>query len=186
MARKSSRRMLDSQKREWYTTVHWVSNKRVAGEEKRRHQEKKQRNPPANAGCREIIEDYPERMLDARFAQPRWTTVLLWQVRMGMDQGQGQSRGLQAGDLLGKHVDHTSSQSLVTHTTNPLLRDGDMTSSSPAAPNTFTQGKLGLGLHIACFAQASHDTGLVEDRIGCSHPALEIKFEFAHGQRGGN
>jgi hypothetical protein len=33
--------------------------------------------PPANAVARKTKEDYPERMLDMRFAQPRWTTVLL-------------------------------------------------------------------------------------------------------------
>jgi hypothetical protein len=56
-----------------------------------------------------------------------------------------------------------------------------MASSSSATANTFAQGKLGLHLHIACLAQAGHDAGLVEDRIGCSHAALEIKFEIAHG-----
>jgi hypothetical protein len=55
-----------------------------------------------------------------------------------------------------------------------------MASSSSAAANAFAQGKLGLHLHIASLAQAGHDPGFIEDRIGCSHPALEIEFEVAH------
>jgi hypothetical protein len=61
-----------------------------------------------------------------------------------------------------------------------------MASSSPAATDTFAQSKLSLRLHIACLAQAGHDSGLIENRIGCSHAALEIKLEFADGQRCGD
>lgn len=55
--------------------------KKVAGEEHyniRREKKKKDTKPfPGECRCRETTEDYPERTLATRLAQPRWTTVLL-------------------------------------------------------------------------------------------------------------
>jgi hypothetical protein len=59
--------------------------KRKSPEKKTTTPEQNKKPPPANADARKIKEDYPERMLDTRFAQPRWTTVLLCRVRMGKD-----------------------------------------------------------------------------------------------------
>ena len=122
---------------------------------------------------------YPERMLDLRLVQPRWTTVLLeGGVRHDQTEGGGKQE-----DLLGKHVDDASSQSLVTNTTDPFFRDGDVACPGPAPPNAFTEDELGLSLHVAGLAQVCHDAGLVEDGIGCAHPAFEVELQFLHGQR---
>lgn len=92
-------------------------------------------------------------------------------------------KGGKQEDLLGKHVDDASSQSLVTNTTDPFFRDGDVACPGPAPPNAFTEDELGLSLHVAGLAQVCHDAGLVEDGIGCAHPAFEVELQFLHGQR---
>lgn len=68
--------MLDSQNEKWYNRVHWVSKGSRPGK-KTTTPEQNKKLSPANADARKIKEDYPERMLDTRFAQPKWTTVLL-------------------------------------------------------------------------------------------------------------
>lgn len=83
-------------------------------------------------------------------------------------------------DVLGKHVDHTSAQSLVAHATDALLGHIHMASTSTAAPNTLAQSELSLHLQIARLAQTRHDPGLVEYGIGRSHSSFEVEFQIAH------
>lgn len=85
-------------------------------------------------------------------------------------------------NLLGEDIDHASTQSLMADTTNSLLGDRHMSCPSSAAANTLAQCKLGLYLHIACLAQICHNSGFIENGIGCAHPALEIELEFLDWQ----
>ena len=108
--------------------------KKVAGEENRQHQKiQNQKIPPTNA-------DAAKQNKATRHG--RWTH--------GLHSPNGRRcycdklafemtiKGQSVGDILGKDVDHTPAQSLVTHTTNPLLGHGDMASSGSAASNALT------------------------------------------------
>lgn len=105
-------------------------------------------NKPHECSCRIYYRE-------TRFEHPRWTTVLLDELE------DNQRRG--GGDILGKDIDHTPSQALVTDTTDPLLGDSNMACPCSASHGTLTEQKPGLDLHIAFLPQLRNNTGFIED-----------------------
>ncbi|KAH8423712.1 uncharacterized protein LDX57_001468 [Aspergillus melleus] len=80
--------------------------------------------------------------------------------------------------ILWKHVDHTATDSFMTHPTDPLLRDGDVPGSRRFAVRPLANQELGLGLDILRLLQAGHNPRLAEHRIGRAHATAEIEFQI--------
>lgn len=74
----------------------------------------------------------------------------------------------------------------MAYTTDPLLGDSDVARSCASSHSAFAEQELGLNLHVAFLAQLRHDAGFIENRVGCTHTALEVELELLHGQCGRN
>lgn len=89
-------------------------------------------------------------------------------------------------DLLWEHIDHTTSQSLVTHPTDSLLSHGDMPRSREPRIDAFAYQQLCLHLGILGLLQVGRDPRLVESRIRGAHPAFKVEFKFFDWKGFGN
>ena len=81
-------------------------------------------------------------------------------------------------DLLWKHIDHTTSQSLVTDPTDSLLSHSDMPRPREPRIDAFAYQQLCLHLGILRLLQVGRDPRPVKSRIGGAHPTFKVEFKF--------
>ena len=70
----------------------------------------------------------------------------------------------------------------MAHTAHPLLGDDDSPiPPAVAARHAIAKQQRGLGVDDLALAQAGHDAGLVDDRVGRADAAPEVRLEVGDG-----